>query len=71
MERRTILKAILLASASASVPRVHATVNSEKSRVSPDSFGLNSLKSTHIKTMGISAGDKTIFNVAFIGDSWT
>lgn len=71
MERRTILKAILIASASASVPRVHATVNSEKSRVSPDSFGLNSLKSTHIKTMGISAGDKTIFNVAFIGDSWT
>lgn len=71
MERRTILKAILLASASASIPSVHAAVNSEKSRVAPDSFGLKSLKSTHIKTMGISSGDKTILNVAFIGDSWT
>ncbi|MDE9621362.1 SGNH/GDSL hydrolase family protein [Citrobacter portucalensis] len=71
MERRTILKAILLASASTSMPAVHAAVRSSKSKAVPDSFGLNNLKSTHIKTMGISSGDKTIFNVVFIGDSWT
>ncbi|EAO6253374.1 hypothetical protein FCJ58_24310 [Salmonella enterica] len=72
MERRYLLKAIVATSVISCLPAMsHAANKITKKTSVPESFGLERLKSTHIKAMGLLSGDKSTLNVVFIGDSWT
>lgn len=71
MERRYLLKTMLAASAISCLPAMSLAANKSTKNSVPESFGLERLKSTHIKAMGLLSGDKSTLNVVFIGDSWT
>ena len=72
MERRYLLKAMFATSMVSCLPAMSYAANKSTKKVTaPESFGLERLKSTHIKAMGLLSGDKSVLNVVFIGDSWT